>query len=201
MSLNLDKGSIMLKTLDNVKFPPKDGYKIRIKALMALVNEIYTTLSFNIKDPCPTAALTMYQPSPITDQTYYLRDDRIDMYWVQPFNEDQTRPTYSDLIKSSTLVYCGPLAVTFFDSDTMGAYNTAIFTEENGVIDNEFSIPYTEEVGYQGTYNFGVSAYYVNYADNHLRVADDYVHFTVEVIDPCVEPRSLDPPVVLVSGH
>ena len=63
-------------------FPEMDNYEFLIRGSLGIGPSLISVkVFFNIKDPCPFATLSLYEPNALYDQMYVLRDPAIDMPW------------------------------------------------------------------------------------------------------------------------
>ena len=66
-----------------------------------------STFIMTLVNPCPTTVLMINEPIQFMDQTYTLRDAKIEQIW-----------DIDSLITKETLVDCGEISVEFFNEDS-----------------------------------------------------------------------------------
>ena len=76
--------------------------------------------------------------------------------------------------------------------DDGSTFDDKIFKQEEGA----FIVPYTEDTSLQGLYQFRFRAYYDDYPDKYLELDEP---FNVRILDPCLSPRSLTAPDMLLN--
>ena len=128
-------------------------------------------------DPCPEATFFLKE-NPFTNDTYYLRDPLIEKVWVD-----------DDLVEVFTQADCGAITVEFFYFDT-SAFDTRLFSDTRGT-PNSFQVLETQLLSDVGVYEI---TYRVMYSGKSL--VKEFP-FTVTIIDPCDEPISITPGVLV----
>ena len=76
--------------------------------------------------------------------------------------------------------------------DDGSTFDGEIFKQE----ERAFIVPYTEDTSLQGLYQFRFRAYYDDYPDKYLELDEP---FNVRILDPCLSPRSLTAPDMLLN--
>jgi hypothetical protein len=64
-----------------------------------------STFTVTFVDPCPTATLSLVDPSPFTDQTVYRMQDNTQSW------------SFASVVTSSTAINCGPMELVFTNDD------------------------------------------------------------------------------------
>ena len=124
--------------------------------------------------------LSLVKPIVFEDKNYFLRDAELRYDWTE-----------EGLIMKNTEQNCGSLVVEIFMDDG-SEFDEKIFKQEEGA----FIVPYTEDTSLQGLYQFRFRAYYEDYPDKYLELDEP---FNVRILDPCLSPRSLTAPDMLLN--
>ena len=113
-----------------------------------------TTFMMTLVDPCPTTTLTIINLDFFTDQTYILRDPKIDQLW-----------DIDNLITKSTMVDCGSLSVDFFnDDEEQTTLDPDLFLDDRINLEQlNLTSLYTEDVQKVGLYPVKYRVYHTRY--------------------------------------
>ena len=102
------------------------------------------TQVIHLVDPCAELELSLAYPLIFVDKNYFLHDPELRYDWSE-----------ENLIYKDTLLSCGQLIVEIFKDDGTN-FDENIFTQE----ERAFVVPYTEDISYQGLYQFRFKVYY-----------------------------------------
>ena len=139
-----------------------------------------TSFTLIIEDPCPSALLTIKNPSIFpASVTRYLRDS------VAPYTWDAA--SIADITGVS--VDCGELDVKFFiDDGSETIPNSLLFTDNRSTTPNQFELSYTEEITLAGSYSLSYKVFLANYPSVEVLLTATNPAFDVLILDPCLPP-------------
>ena len=166
-------GNFSFSSIDTANYSP-GLYSFEITGTVGTKSD-KVIISVELIGPCSTAEITLL-PSPVSDDTYILRDPLQTQTW-----------SYTDVLTIDTGVDCGPITVEFFNEDaTFTNLDAALF--DDGRDPNSFAVRNTDDVTKAGSYPISYKAYHTNFPSNFKTKT---VAFTITVIDPCNNPAGL----------
>ena len=174
-------GNFVFESIDMANFPP-GIYQLEITGTVGTKTD-KIVVDIELKDPCPNAAISLL-PSPISDDTYVLRDLAQPQTWL-----------YNQIFTIDTLVDCGPVSVDFYNAADSSLLDVTLFDDTRGataLVNNQFSVLQTQDVTKAGLYLISYKAYHKNYAANFEEKASAFV---ITVINPCDAPVSVTPSI------
>jgi len=111
-------GDFAFESIDMANFPP-GIYQLEITGTVGTKTD-KIVVDIELKDPCPTAAISLL-PSPISDDTYVLRDPAQSQNWL-----------YNQIFTIDTLVDCGPVSVDFYNAADSSPLDATLFDDIRG---------------------------------------------------------------------
>lgn len=110
-------GNYEFYSIDMPNFKP-GAYTFEITGTVG-TKSASATFVMTLVDPCPTTTLTINNPVPFIKETYILRDAQINRSWDM-----------DKILSRVTLVDCGPVTVTFSDTNTGTTPDAVIFKDD-----------------------------------------------------------------------